>query len=139
MNDYAPDSAYAPPPDLRAYVPPPQLPGQVTNPERSVFEPPMPSAPRPVDFLKQIRAAVEQVFIGQTEVIHQVLAALLAGGHVLLEGKPGLGKTHLVLALARTFGAEFKRIQFTPDLMPSDVTGHTGAPRPRVHSVAAGG
>jgi MoxR-like ATPase len=48
---------------------------------------------------------------------------LLAGGHVLLEGKPGLGKTHLVLALARTFGGHFSRIQFTPDLMPSDVTG----------------
>ncbi len=72
-----------------------------------------------------IRAAIEQVFVGQTEVIHQCLAALLAGGHVLLEGKPGLGKTHLVLALSRTFGAQFRRIQFTPDLMPSDVTGHT--------------
>jgi len=50
---------------------------------------------------------------------------LLSGGHVLLEGKPGLGKTHLVIALANTFGGEFGRIQFTPDLMPSDVTGFT--------------
>jgi len=74
---------------------------------------------------QNIRAAVGQVFVGQDEVVHQVLAALLAGGHVLLEGKPGLGKTHLVLALARTFGGTFRRIQFTPDLMPSDVTGHT--------------
>ncbi len=72
-----------------------------------------------------IHTAVAQVFVGQNEVIDQVLAALLAGGHVLLEGKPGLGKTHLVLALSRTFGANFRRIQFTPDLMPSDVTGHT--------------
>ena len=72
-----------------------------------------------------IRQAVGQVFVGQDEVVHQVLAALLAGGHVLLEGKPGLGKTHLVLALARTFSGNFRRIQFTPDLMPSDVTGHT--------------
>jgi MoxR-like ATPase len=75
--------------------------------------------------LAAIHRAVSQVFLGQEEVIHQVLAALLAGGHVLLEGKPGLGKTHLVLALARTFGGAFRRIQFTPDLMPSDVTGHT--------------
>jgi len=75
--------------------------------------------------MRSIRTAVEQVFVGQTEVIQQCLAALLAGGHVLLEGKPGLGKTHLVLALSRTFGAQFRRIQFTPDLMPSDVTGHT--------------
>ncbi|WP_184210858.1 AAA family ATPase [Prosthecobacter dejongeii] len=85
----------------------------------------MPEASRTLELLKQIRLAVEQVFVGQTEVIHQVLAALLAGGHVLLEGKPGLGKTHLVLALSRTFGATFRRIQFTPDMMPSDVTGHT--------------
>lgn len=52
-----------------------------------------------------------------------MLAALLAGGHVLLEGKPGLGKTHLVSTLAKTFGGASGRIQFTPDLMPSDVTG----------------
>lgn len=71
----------------------------------------------------EIRQELKKVFIGQDEVAGQVLAALLAGGHVLLEGKPGLGKTHLVLALARTFGGDFGRIQFTPDLMPSDVTG----------------
>jgi len=72
-----------------------------------------------------LRAEVRQVIVGQDGVLDQVLAALLAGGHVLLEGKPGLGKTHLVLALARTFGGMFSRIQFTPDLMPSDVTGFT--------------
>jgi MoxR-like ATPase len=72
-----------------------------------------------------IRAEVTKVFVGQTAILDQVLAAFLAGGHVLLEGKPGLGKTHLVLALAKTFGGSFRRIQFTPDLMPSDVTGHT--------------
>lgn len=71
----------------------------------------------------EIRNELKKVFIGQDEVAGQVLAALLAGGHVLLEGKPGLGKTHLVLALAKTFGGAFGRIQFTPDLMPSDVTG----------------
>jgi len=65
------------------------------------------------------------VFFGQEHVVTQVLAAFLSGGHVLLEGKPGLGKTHLVLALAHSFGGTFSRIQFTPDLMPSDVTGFT--------------
>jgi len=73
----------------------------------------------------QIRYQLKQVFLGQDVVIEEALAALLADGHVLLEGKPGLGKTHLVLALARCFGGGFGRIQFTPDLMPSDVTGHT--------------
>ncbi len=72
-----------------------------------------------------IRTEVRRVFLGQDDVLDQVLAAFLAGGHVLVEGKPGLGKTHLILALARTFGGVFRRIQFTPDLMPSDVTGHT--------------
>ncbi len=60
----------------------------------------------------------------QRGVVEDVLTALLAGGHVLIEGVPGLGKTLLVRALARCFNGEFARIQFTPDLMPSDVTGH---------------
>jgi MoxR-like ATPase len=71
----------------------------------------------------RLRAQVEHAVLGQREVVSQVLAGLLAGGHVLLEGKPGLGKTQLVIALARAFGGDFGRIQFTPDLMPSDVTG----------------
>ncbi len=75
--------------------------------------------------LGRIREQVQRVFLGQSEVVDQVLTALVTGGHILLEGKPGLGKTHLVIALARTFGGQFARIQFTPDLMPSDVTGHT--------------
>jgi len=75
------------------------------------------------ELVQRIREQVRRVILGQDLVIEQVLAALLAGGHVLLEGKPGLGKTHLVNTLARTFGGQSTRIQFTPDLMPSDVTG----------------
>ncbi len=69
-------------------------------------------------------AELRKAVIGQSAVIDDVLTALLGGGHVLVEGVPGLGKTLLVRALARCFGGEFARIQFTPDLMPSDVTGH---------------
>lgn len=77
------------------------------------------------EICQQIYNELSKVFFGQDQVVRQVLAALLSGGHILLEGKPGLGKTHLVLALANTFGGEFGRIQFTPDLMPTDVTGFT--------------
>jgi MoxR-like ATPase len=72
-----------------------------------------------------MRAEVGKALVGQKGVVDAVLVALLAGGHVLIEGVPGLGKTLLVRALARTFTGSFGRIQFTPDLMPADVTGHT--------------
>ncbi len=71
-----------------------------------------------------LRDELHKAVIGQDDVIDGVLTALIAGGHVLIEGVPGLGKTLLVRALARCFGGEFSRIQFTPDLMPSDVTVH---------------
>jgi MoxR-like ATPase len=73
----------------------------------------------------QLRSEIARVFVGQTAVVDHTLCALIAGGHILLEGVPGLGKTLLVKALAKTFGGHFARIQFTPDLMPADVTGHT--------------
>ncbi len=76
------------------------------------------------DNLQQIKAEISKAVIGQTDAIEQVLIAMLTGGHVLLEGVPGLGKTLLVKALAKTFGGSFSRVQFTPDLMPADVTGH---------------
>ncbi|WP_286238338.1 AAA family ATPase [Neptuniibacter halophilus] len=76
---------------------------------------------RKIEFL---RNSIKQVLIGQDDVIDQVLIALLCRGHVLLEGLPGLGKTLLVKALASCFSGQFKRIQFTPDLMPADMTGH---------------
>jgi len=75
------------------------------------------------ELIQRMRQEIRSVILGQETVIDQVLAALLAGGHVLLEGKPGLGKTYLVTTLAKTFGGASGRIQFTPDLMPSDVTG----------------
>ena len=72
----------------------------------------------------RVRDEVSKAFIGQPEVLDQILVALLAGGHVLVEGVPGLGKTLLVRSLSRALGCEFARVQFTPDLMPSDVSGH---------------
>jgi len=73
---------------------------------------------------RALRKEVAHAFIGQAEVFDQVLLALLAAGHVLIEGVPGLGKTLLVRALAASVGCSFGRVQFTPDLMPADVTGH---------------
>ena len=72
-----------------------------------------------------MRAEIAKAMVGQAQVVDQVLAGLIAGGHVLIEGVPGLGKTLLVQALARTFSGTYRRIQFTPDLMPADVCGHT--------------
>lgn len=66
---------------------------------------------------------IQKGIIGQREIIRQVMLAMLTGGNVLLEGMPGLGKTKLVSTISKVFDLSFKRIQFTPDLMPSDVTG----------------
>ena len=73
--------------------------------------------------LEQVRARVAQVVVGQDVVVERLLIALLTSGHVLLQGVPGLAKTLLVSALARTIDLEFKRIQFTVDLLPSDIVG----------------
>jgi len=70
-----------------------------------------------------VRAAVGKVIVGQQRVVEATLTALLCGGNVLLEGVPGLGKTELVKALSQVLKLEFRRIQFTPDLMPADVIG----------------
>lgn len=70
-----------------------------------------------------LRAAIGQAVVGQTEVVEQLLVGLFAGGHCLLEGVPGLGKTLLVRALGQALHLSFRRVQFTPDLMPSDLIG----------------
>ena len=75
------------------------------------------------DTTARLLEAIGQVIVGQEEVVQQTLWAMIAGGHVLLEGAPGLGKTLLVRTLASCLDLHFSRIQFTPDLMPSDVTG----------------
>ncbi|MDP2876077.1 MAG: AAA family ATPase, partial [Holophaga sp.] len=88
----------------------------------------LPASPERIQWAAEqaeaLRLEIHRALVGQDAVVNQVLAAFLAGGHVLLEGVPGLGKTLLVRALAATFQGSFARIQFTPDLMPSDVTGH---------------
>jgi len=73
--------------------------------------------------LRETRAAVSRVVIGQEEIVEQLLVALIAGGHVLLEGPPGAGKTLMVRTLGEATGLSFSRVQFTPDLMPADITG----------------
>jgi MoxR-like ATPase len=79
---------------------------------------------RAAETLVRLRAAIGKAMVGQDAVIEQVIVALIASGHVLIEGVPGLGKTLLVRALAQSLSLAHGRIQFTPDMMPSDITGH---------------
>src|SRR3954464_14372010 len=74
--------------------------------------------------LNDLRAAIHQAVVGQSAVTAQALTALVASGHVLIEGAPGLGKTLLVRALSQALSLPHARVQFTPDMMPSDITGH---------------
>ena len=73
--------------------------------------------------LQELRSGTAKLFIGQQELVTGVICGILSGGHVLIEGVPGLGKTLLAKSLATALGCQFNRIQFTPDLMPSDITG----------------
>ena len=73
--------------------------------------------------LNELRTALAQAVVGQQQVVEQLLIGLLAGGHCLLEGAPGLGKTLLVRSLGQALHLQFRRVQFTPDLMPSDILG----------------
>ena len=76
-----------------------------------------------LDKLSQVSDEVAKVIVGQQDVIDELLISILAGGHCLLEGVPGLAKTLMVSSLAKTLALDFNRVQFTPDLMPSDIIG----------------
>src|SRR5687768_15946199 len=81
---------------------------------------------RAEEFVSRYQAVREQigrVIVGHDEIVHGILTCLFVGGHCLLEGVPGLGKTLLVRTLARTLNLDFSRVQFTPDLMPADILG----------------
>ena len=80
---------------------------------------------RAAQWLQTLRTEVGRAVVGQFEAVDQILVALVASGHVLIEGVPGLGKTLLARALAQAMTLRYARVQFTPDLMPSDVTGHS--------------
>jgi MoxR-like ATPase len=76
------------------------------------------------ELLTKLRAGIAEAFVGQSRVVEEVVLALVASGHVLIEGVPGLGKTLLVRAMSQALQLATGRIQFTPDMMPSDITGH---------------
>jgi MoxR-like ATPase len=79
---------------------------------------------RAAELLEKLREAIGQAVVGQKEVVEQVVITLVASGHALIEGVPGLGKTLLVRALSQALTLNHARVQFTPDMMPSDITGH---------------
>ncbi|MBC7917134.1 MAG: MoxR family ATPase [Rhodoferax sp.] len=81
--------------------------------------------PRAAEALNTLRSEIAKAVVGQHEAVDQTLVALVASGHVLIEGVPGLGKTLLARSLAKAMALGYSRVQFTPDLMPSDITGHS--------------
>lgn len=83
----------------------------------------MPDQNRHRECVEELKVKLGQVILGKAEVIENVLVALLSGSHVLMEDVPGVGKTTLAKALAKSISGEFKRIQFTPDLLPTDILG----------------
>src|SRR4051812_21853210 len=108
--------ATEPPPIVSEAIPPAPPPPGPHDADRQTVE-------RLIEGKSQITAELGKVIVGQQEVIEQILIALLAGGHCLITGAPGLAKTLLVKSIAGIFHLKFQRIQFTPDLMPADITG----------------
>jgi len=100
----------------RPQVPPPHPPAAAAPPAR-------PARPTVQGLFERITAEVSKIFVGQEELVTGTLVALFSGGHVLIESVPGLGKTLFVRTLGHVLGCRFGRIQFTADLMPSDITG----------------
>ena len=100
-----------------------QQPPIVPDPATGVPPTPPASTPSSTAMIDDVRSEVGKVVVGQDAVLAGLLAALLADGHILLEGVPGVAKTLLVKTLASTLSIDMARIQFTPDLMPSDITG----------------
>ncbi len=99
-----------------------------TSPHATSPHAPSPPAMSPEAFIElaaRVEAELRKLIVGQDQVVRDTLVALMVGGHVLLEGVPGLGKTSLVRALSQVLELAFSRIQFTPDLMPADITGTT--------------
>jgi MoxR-like ATPase len=90
------------------------------------MQPETPTSPvsRAAEILQRLRETIGQAMVGQTAVVDQIIITLVASGHALIEGVPGLGKTLLVRALSQAMSLQHARVQFTPDMMPSDITGH---------------
>ncbi len=113
-------TAPVPPPPLlvppASPVPPPVSPAPARPPEQATYE-------KLISGRARLETELAKVIVGQREVIDQILIALFAGGHCLITGAPGLAKTLLVKSIAQVFHLRFQRIQFTPDLMPADITG----------------
>ncbi len=117
LNDPPTEPSAAPP-----VLNPPQVTAPPTQPAAEAL-PDQRMVERLVSGRTQIETELSKAIVGQREVIEQILIALLAGGHCLITGAPGLAKTLLVKSIARIFHLQFRRIQFTPDLMPTDITG----------------
>src|SRR4051812_38969390 len=97
--------------------------GQPTHPPQESSEEEVQAVHRLKEARDQLRREIAQVVVGQDRVLDQLLTALLCRGHALMLGVPGLGKTLMARSIARTLQMDYRRIQFTPDLMPSDIIG----------------